>query len=169
MPPWIASSRSFSVLTIRGSSILARKPNTTTKTTVPMISSGQVGISGFCAAASARGGVISACPFPALSSSGFEEERPHEANQAQRLGQREANPHVKRDPAGRFGLAGHGLDCVADEQADADAGADGREAVPEGTEALDVNRLGGGENGRRVNHFFFPLCSVRRLGPPPGC
>ena len=34
-------------------------------------------------------------------------------------------------PAGGLGLAGHGLDGLADEVADADARADGREAVGE--------------------------------------
>src|ERR1700743_2327862 len=157
MPPWIASSRSLSVLMIRGSSILARKPNTTTKTMMPMISSGQVGISGFCAASAARGSVILACPFPVWPQSGCEDERRHKADQGQRLGQREADPHVKGDPAGRLGLAGHGLDGVAEDQADADAGADGRETVPESAQTLDVYHLGGGEDGGRVDHYFF-LC-----------
>src|SRR5579863_5459351 len=47
MPPWIASSRSLSVLVIRGSSILPRMPKTMTKQTIPRISSDPVGISGF--------------------------------------------------------------------------------------------------------------------------
>jgi hypothetical protein len=54
MPPWMASSRSDSVFTIRGSSIRPSTPKTTRKTMMPMISSGQVGTSGSCAAASAR-------------------------------------------------------------------------------------------------------------------
>src|SRR5450756_2665474 len=136
MPPWIASSRSSSVLRIRGSSILPRTPKTTTKQMIPMISSGQVGISGSCAAASARGSVIVACPFPGQPSSGCEDERRHEADQGQRLGQREADPHVKRDTAGGLRLPGHGLDGVTEDQADADTGADGREAVPKGTNCL---------------------------------
>src|SRR6201987_6195547 len=144
MPPWIASSRSLSVLMIRGSSILARKPNTTTKTMVPMISSGQVGISGFCAASAARGSVILACPFPVWPQSGCEDERRHKADQGQRLGQREADPHVKGDPAGRLGLAAQGLDGVTEDEADSHAVADGGDTLPEAAQTWEAAHRGGG-------------------------
>src|ERR1700744_5154798 len=103
----------------------------------PMISSGQVGTSGSCEAASARN-IMLACPFPVACAyparcSGSEDERRHEADQGKRLGQREPDPHVKGEAAARLGLTGHRLDRVTEDQADADARADGRETVPERT------------------------------------
>src|ERR1700761_8938942 len=148
MPPWIASSRSASIVMIRGSSILASTPNTTTKTTVPMMNSGQVGSSGFCAVSAAR--LITWYSLPSKcqavpGSAVLEDERRHEADQGQRLGQREADPHVQGDAAGRLRLTGHGLDRVAEDQADADARADGRETVTDSAD-VDVQRRAGGES-----------------------
>src|ERR1700744_3839192 len=97
------ASRSASVFMIRGSSILPRMPKTTAKTMVPMISSGQVGTSGSCAAASARRCVMMTCPFPGACRyparlSGREDERGDQTDQGERLGQGEADPHVQGDP-----------------------------------------------------------------------
>src|ERR1700722_13810498 len=137
MPPWIASSRSLSRVVIRGSSILPRTPNTMMKTTVPRMNSGQEGSSGFCAVSAAR--LITWYSLPSKGqvvpgSAVLEDERGDEADQGQCLGQREADPHVQRDAAGRFRLPRHGLDRVAEDQADADARADGREAVADGAD-----------------------------------
>src|SRR4029077_15009078 len=55
----------------------------------------------------------------------------HEADERERFGEGDAEEHRGADHAGRFGLTGHGLDGLTDEEADADAGADGRQAVGE--------------------------------------
>ena len=49
----------------------------------------------------------------------------HEADEGERFGEGDAEEHRGADHAGGLGLAGHGLDRLADERADADAGADG--------------------------------------------
>ncbi len=59
----------------------------------------------------------------------LEEDEDHEADEGEGFGEGDAEEHGRTDHAGCFGLAGHGLDGLADEVADADAGADGGEAV----------------------------------------
>src|ERR1700759_3954627 len=95
----------------------------------------------------------------------LEDERGHEADQCERLGQREADPHVQRDASGGLRLPGHGLDRVAEDQADADARADGREAVSDsaGVEADDLGRASGESSGKR--HGSVRYVSYWRLGP----
>src|ERR1700733_5029855 len=132
MPPSIASSRSFSVLMIRGSrSRRPRIPKTTTKQTVPRMSSDPEGQSGPVVSELAR---IMIPALPAWAKWSRQDERRDEADEGERLGQREADPHELLDAAAGLGLAGHGLDRVAEDQADADARADGGEAVSQGTE-----------------------------------
>src|SRR5215472_12610708 len=132
---------------IRGSAILARKPNTRKKRIVPMMNSGHEGSNGLYDAWSAASEIM-VRSLPGRGSSGVvEDERRHEADQSERLGEREADPHVQRDAAGGLGLPGHGLDRVAEHQADADARADGGETVPERSEAHDVDRLSGARGG----------------------
>src|SRR5215469_12085886 len=129
---------------IRGSAIRARKPNTRKKRIVPMMNSGHEGSSGLYDAVSAASGVM-VRSLPGRGSSGVvEDERRHEADQGECLGEREADPHVQRDPAGGLGLAGHGLDRVTEHQADADARADGGQTVGDGAE-VDAYHLAGGE------------------------
>src|SRR5215469_18642873 len=113
---------------------------------VPRINSAGAGQIGVVVKESAR---VIVPTFPGRNWSG-EDERRDEADEGERLGQREADPHVLRDTAAGLGLTSHGLDRVAEDQADADAGADGGEAVSQGAETLDVDDLGtgrGGENG----------------------
>src|SRR6516165_2901550 len=129
---------------IRGSAIRARKPNTRKKRIVPMMNSGHEGSSGLYDAVSAATGIM-VRSLPGRGSSGVvEDERRHEADQGERLGEREADPHVQRDAAGGLGLPGHGLDRVPEHQADADAGADGGQAVGDGAD-VDVQHLAGSE------------------------
>ena len=75
-----------------------------------------------------------------------DDEREDEAEQSEGLGERDAEEHRGAHHAGRLGLAGHGRDGVADDEADADAGADGRAAVDDATadrgEALAAARPG---------------------------
>ena len=84
-----------------------------------------------------------------------------EAEQRQRLGERDAEEHGGADRALHLGLAGHRLDRVADHEADADAGADGRGAVHDaGTDGLqtvlDFARLRGSEE-QRGHGFLSPV------------
>src|SRR5215469_3028802 len=119
---------------IRGSASRARKPNTRTKRIVPMMNSGHEGSSGLYDAVSAASEVM-VRSLPEQGSSGVvEDERRHEADQCERLGEREADPHVQRDAAGGLRLACHGLDRVPEHQADADAGANSGQTVGNGTQ-----------------------------------
>ena len=80
------------------------------------------------------------------------EEEEDETEQGERLGERDTEEHRRADRARHLGLAGHGRDGVADHEADADAGADGRGAVDDaGTDrlqtGLELAGLLGGEQG----------------------
>src|SRR5262245_42121058 len=76
--------------------------------------------------------VAKATASPLADGSGvLEQDEDHEADQGQRLGEGDAEEHRGAHQAGRLGLAGHGLDGLADDVADADAGADGGQAVGE--------------------------------------
>src|ERR1700683_4311826 len=142
-PPSIRSVRSASVFWILGMSILPRIPNTTTKQMTPMTSSAPDGMSGSCPDdESARKNMVRPPPPKSV----LEDEGGHEADEGERLGQREADPHVQRDASGRLGLAGHRLDGVAEDQADADARADGGQTIADGTD-VDLQDLGIGRGG----------------------
>src|SRR5207244_7380477 len=95
----------------------------------------------------------------------LEDERGHEADQRECLGQREAAPRVQGDATGGLRLPGHGLDRVAEDQADADARADGSETVSDGAgvEADDLGRASGKSSGKR--HRFSPLHVVPAARP----
>src|SRR5215212_7274093 len=63
---------------------------------------------------------------------GLEEEGDqarHQPVEEARLGEREAEPLDRRDLVAHLGLPGHGLDDLAEDDADADAGAHGAEAA----------------------------------------
>src|SRR5690606_33690162 len=80
--------------------------------------------------------------------SALAEEEDDEADERQRLDEGDAEEHGRADHAGRLGLAGHGLDRLAHEVADADAGADGAEAVGQGGQAGVVDATAGGFLGQ---------------------
>src|SRR5579859_1476269 len=145
-------------------SSLPSTPNTRTKVIVPMISSVRVGTSGSCDAASARKCMVASLPAMLLI---LEDERGYEADERERLGQREPDPHVQRDAPGGLGLAGHRLDRVAEHEPDTDARADSREAVTDRAD-VDLEHRGrgraGGENGGK-RHVFSPYSSGRRASP----
>src|ERR1022692_723288 len=160
--------------------------NTIPNATVPMISSvasGSSGDGGGCAAArctDARCTDVRCTSDPAryltirppldplgirtlaglrLLAGGREDERDDDPDQGERLGEGEPDVHIGADHPGGLGLAGHGLDTVSEDQADADAGADGREAVAERPE-VNVQlgyRLGGCFDMNRVKHVYLPL------------
>src|SRR5215469_7220273 len=98
-------------------SIRPRIPNTRMKTIVPITSSAPVGTSGSCDA-SARNFMVGSLSG---AMSVLEDERGHQADERERLGQRKPDPHIQRDAAGGFRLPGHRLDGVTEDQADADA------------------------------------------------
>ena len=95
------------------------------------------------AAASERGDVGQ------TSSIGLEEERDQaedERVEGDRLGQREAEPADRLQLVLHLGLAGDGLDLLAEDDADADAGADRAEAGAD----TEGDRLAGvGDAGRQ--------------------
>ena len=76
-----------------------------------------------------------------LLSGEVDEDEDHEPDEGERLGEGDAEEHRGADHAGGLGLAGHGGDGVTDDDADADARADGGEAVDEagadGRQAVD--------------------------------
>src|SRR6516165_3966904 len=80
-----------------------------------------------------------------------EDERHHETDKRERLGQREPDVHVGPDQSGGFRLPGHGLHAVTEDQADADAGADGREAVRHRTDVDADDAFGGSSGSQEVN------------------
>ena len=64
----------------------------------------------------------------------LENERCDQAEEGEGLGEDEAEEHVLADQAVGLGLAGDGLDALAEDDADTDAGADGGKAVPDGSD-----------------------------------
>src|SRR5580704_3436007 len=139
---------------MRDSSTRQRIANTTRNETVPMISSTRFGDSG-PRDESARYMTVSLSALLAshdLWRSGVvEDERHHEADQRECLGQREPDVHVGADHPGRLRLPGHGLHAVAEDQADAHAGADGRQTVRHRTDVDADDALRGGSGGQEVN------------------
>src|SRR5260370_24731728 len=94
-------------------------------TTVPMMNSAVVGMSGFSDPAARN-----FMPSPLAGLGGVEDERGDQPDQREGLGQREPDPHAERDPAGGLRLAGHRPDGVAEDEPDRHAPAAGRPALP---------------------------------------
>src|ERR687894_2006361 len=103
---------------------------------------------------------------PALSDSALAEEEDDEADEGESLDERDAEEHRGADHAGRLRLAGHGLDRLTDQVADAHAGADGAEAVGQGGETGVVDTAGGllGQDGQVGKHCRFPSPDVTVSG-----
>src|SRR5574341_341190 len=90
----------------------------------------------------------------------LDDERKDETEQGECLYERDAEEHRGPDHAGGLGLASHGLDGLADEEADADAGADGGEPVDQTlADGADV-AVDRGEQ-TQVRHVLFPPPSAR--------
>src|SRR5262245_28339568 len=161
-PPSILSVRSASVWLSLGSRTFQRAKKMMPNVISPTMSSVRLGISGFCSEAARRR------IMAATSRSGvlLDEERDGDADQRQRLGQRETDPHVGGDPARGLRLPCHGLDGVPEDQADADARPDRGQAVGERPEVNDVNGLGGREDGGHYVHSQLPFRPADL--PPPG-
>src|SRR5688572_10598620 len=62
-----------------------------------------------------------------------DDEREHEAEERERLGERDAQEHRGADHAGGLGLTGHGSDGVTHHDADADTRTDRSTAVDDAT------------------------------------
>src|SRR5690606_16868527 len=81
------------------------------------------------------------------------EEEQHEPDQGERLREGHTDEHVRADHAGCLGLAGHGLHGVTGNDADADSGADGSQAVSDHVDtAGDAGRLLGEHLGGSRDH-----------------
>src|SRR3954468_19657235 len=120
----------------------------------PMMISPSGGISGLCSSA-ARMLMLS---VPVSESepvrrygSGAEDEGDDEADQGQRLGEREAEEGVGAGQTGRFRLAGGRLDVGGPHDADTDTGADRGEAVADRADAA-------GQGCENVHYGVFLLC-----------
>src|SRR5215217_7196339 len=102
----------------------------------PMISSagcGRIGaLSGHPTCCSAASRVLAAEKLTGTpwfgGRSGSEDEREHQAEQGQRLGQRESQEGDRLQHAACLGLAGHAIDVGGEDEADTHTGADGRQA-----------------------------------------
>ena len=103
-----------------------------------------------------------------MSSLTGDDEGQHEPEERKRFGERNAEEHGRTDHAGSLRLTGHSGDGIADDKADADAGANCRAAVhdaaPDGGEAFNkfAWRLLG-EEGERQWRFLFLV--LRMHGP----
>src|ERR1700753_3592668 len=71
----------------------------------------------------------------------LKEERHRDADQGQRLGQRETDPQEAGDTALGLRLTRDRLDELAEDEADTDAGADGGQTVGERAQVPDVRGL----------------------------
>src|SRR4051794_38329595 len=159
MPPSIASVRSSSAVWMRGTRILPRKNSTTRDEKMPMIISAASGSSGFGFLLSAAS--VAACTARFMAWAAFfrqkwagsgVDEGHDQTDEGERLAEGEAQDHVLADHVGHLRLAGHGLNALAEDDTDADARTDGREAIPDGPEAgVDVG--GGGEDLRHSFSF----------------
>src|SRR5215213_9060068 len=84
----------------------------------------------------------------------------HQAVEEARLGEREAEPLDARDLVAHLGLPGDGLDDLAEDDADADAGADGTQAAthaegdrPPGVRArVRLGEDGGDQGEKQIEH-----------------
>ena len=77
------------------------------------------------------------------SSDCLENERRDQTEQGEGLGEDEAEEHVLADQAVSLGLARDGLHALTEDDADADAGADGGKAVTDGGDVAGHDRRGG--------------------------
>src|SRR4051812_29768367 len=82
-------------------------------------------------------------PFEKVAGGSAEDEAGGDADERQRLRERDADEHLRRQAALELGLTGDALDRLADDDADADAGADRGEAVTDGRDVAGE----GGESG----------------------
>src|SRR5205807_1457452 len=158
--PRIRSVRACIVLWTAGKANLAMSTNSTMNERKPQMISflaGRMGLGAFPKASTARRAM-------AASMAGLlgelEQDEHDEADEGQGFGEGDAEEHGGAHHARGFRLAGHGRDGVAHDDADADAGADGRGAVADagahGAEALQqlVRLVAGG--GQDVDHAVVP-------------
>src|SRR6266540_6533778 len=108
---------------------------------IPTTSSATSGMSGFGFCSAARRFMAATLPSvpssgsSSVSSSGAEDEGHDQADERQRLGQREAEQHVLADQVVGLRLTRDGLHAHAEDDADADTRADGRKAVADQADA----------------------------------
>src|SRR5699024_957104 len=91
-----------------------------------------------------------------------EDEAGGDADEGERLGEGDTDPHQDLQAACELWLASDRLDRLADDEAHADGRADGGEAIADrGDRALDL-----GENHRSV-HWIFPFVGRRHAWGAP--
>src|SRR4051794_2778904 len=136
MPPSIVSRRARKTCSKRGATTLTTMKNRTANAIRPMMISPRGGTSGFSSAERTFMLTVSlsAQPSPGRGS-GAEDEGDDEADQRQRLGQGEPEERVGAGQAGGLRLPSGGLDVGRPDDADADTGADGGEAVADRADA----------------------------------
>src|SRR3954453_4791938 len=156
IPPSIASRRARKTCSKRGATNLNSTNSTTANAIRPMMISPRGGRSGLCSSSAAQMSMV----FTILVGEGTrtrrygsdaEDEGDDEADQGERLGEGEAEEGVGTGQTGRLGLTGGGLDVGGPHDADADAGADGGEAVADRADAA-------GHFCQKIHCGVFLLC-----------
>src|SRR5215204_4534602 len=112
----------------------------------PMMISPKAGTTGFGPSSEDSVARYSSMGRPVWCRGSGDDERHDEADQRQRLGQREAEEQVGPGQAGRLRLPGRGLDVRGEDDADADARTDGGEAIAHGPDVAGEFC----ENGHRM-------------------
>src|ERR1700753_3382577 len=103
MPPSMASCRSLYTCSKRGNTVLISTQHRTANAIVPMMTSPQAGMSGLVSSPEANTPLARTVLTPVIfgpDSSGAEDERHDEADQGERLCEREAQEQVRAGQAG---------------------------------------------------------------------
>src|SRR6266545_6210232 len=151
-----------------GHTSLVTTNSSTKKEIAPQTSSAVAGRIGFFDSPSAAARTrLTNCTCPPLR----DDEGEHEAEQRKGLDQGEADEHQRPHRPGRLGLPRDALHRLADQEADADAGADRAEAVPDDRHAATQRVLGGEDVVDQVDAHVrcAPLLRVVARDGVPGC
>src|SRR5689334_15966325 len=107
MPPSMASCRSWNTFSKRGNTVLISTQHKIANAIVPMMTSPQAGMSGLVSSPEAKTPLARTVLTPVIfgpNSSGAEDERHDEADQGERLSEREAQEQVGTGKAGGLWL-----------------------------------------------------------------
>src|SRR6478752_9574819 len=161
MLPSMAALRSSSIFFSRGRATLQKMKRMMMKHTDDHTMSYHAGRSGLGASSVSAASVTRAfsilSPYVEVVGSVAEDEGGGDADEGERLGECDTDPHEDLQATGELGLAGDTFDGLAHDDAHADGRADRCEAVADGRDAAgDL-----GEN-RSCVHGFFPFGCGRR-------
>src|SRR5690606_9389182 len=155
MLPSMAAARSSSMAVSLGIATFHSTTRMMTKQIADQKISYGCGISGLGACSSAAVTRAFSILSPYVSEDGSvvaEDEAGGDADEGERLGEGDTDPHQHLQATGQLGLTGDALDRLSDDDADADGRADGCEAVADGCDgAVDLS-----EN-RSCVHGIFPF------------